>query len=608
MDRLREVVDRHRAEMKADGLRVGFGGSYPVLLAEYRAITEDALLSFSLVMAIILSSLLLFFREIRPALAIGGAVLVAIAVTFGLTWCVIGYLNTQTAFLGSIVAGNGLNYALVYLVRVSQLRRGGASLERSCQEGAQAAYRGTLLAAMGTSAAFGTLLIATNRGFRHFGFLGGVGILLCWASTFALVPAMLALFDRVRPYRAGPPRERAATAARLLGRFFAHPRAIALGFGVLTAAAVLVFVWRLPSALERNLDNLTNDELGSAQMRRDNRRGQAALGESIAGAVALLPSREAAEKYCDAIERRKEGDPRLAAVVQSCETVDSVVPPHQEEKLQILDEIRQRLTGDLLGRLPPAQEERARRIRQQLGAQRRLREEDAPPELLDRFRERDGTVGRLAFVRARPDARLEYGPNLRTYAAGVRDVPVEVVGPDGQTRVEHFDAAGTNIVAADLLANIERQGPRVTLLSLFAVWLLVIVFFRSWVRSAILIASLTAGVALMAGLATVAGLKINFFNFVVFPITFGIGVDYGANLLSRMAIRRNVVPALVEVGPAVILCSWTTIVGYGSLVLSFNRALRSFGWYAMLGELTTLLTALVLLPSLARLVKARAAR
>ena len=47
------------------------------------------------------------------------------------------------------------------------------------------------------------------------------------------------------------------------------------------------------------------------------------------------------------------------------------------------------------------------------------------------------------------------------------------------------------------------------------------------------------------------------------------------------------------------LCSWTTIIGYGSLLLSINRALRSFGWYAMLGEFTTLTTALVLLPACA---------
>jgi predicted RND superfamily exporter protein len=55
---------------------------------------------------------------------------------------------------------------------------------------------------------------------------------------------------------------------------------------------------------------------------------------------------------------------------------------------------------------------------------------------------------------------------------------------------------------------------------------------------------------------------------------------------------------LAEVGPAVVLCSWTTIIGYGSLVIASNRALRSFGWYALLGEVACLCTALLMVPAL----------
>ncbi len=107
----------------------------------------------------------------------------------------------------------------------------------------------------------------------------------------------------------------------------------------------------------------------------------------------------------------------------------------------------------------------------------------------------------------------------------------------------------------------------------------------------------------MGGAAALLDLKINFFNFIVFPITFGIAVDYGANVVARMRERGgDVLAALTEVGPAVALCSWTSIVGYASLLFSVNRALRSFGWYAMIGEVTSIACALVLLPGLMRLV------
>ena len=56
------------------------------------------------------------------------------------------------------------------------------------------------------------------------------------------------------------------------------------------------------------------------------------------------------------------------------------------------------------------------------------------------------------------------------------------------------------------------------------------------------------------------------------------------------------------------LCSYTTIVGYGSLFLSANLGIRSFGLAAMLGELTCLVVALVLAPALLSLTGARVLR
>jgi predicted RND superfamily exporter protein len=51
-------------------------------------------------------------------------------------------------------------------------------------------------------------------------------------------------------------------------------------------------------------------------------------------------------------------------------------------------------------------------------------------------------------------------------------------------------------------------------------------------------------------------------------------------------------------GPAVALCSYTTVVGYASLLLSDNRGIRSFGLAALIGELTCLCAALALAPAL----------
>ena len=46
------------------------------------------------------------------------------------------------------------------------------------------------------------------------------------------------------------------------------------------------------------------------------------------------------------------------------------------------------------------------------------------------------------------------------------------------------------------------------------------------------------------------------------------------------------------------ICSYTTVVGYGSLLLSQNLGIRSFGPAAMPGEVTCLAVALILAPAL----------
>ena len=87
--------------------------------------------------------------------------------------------------------------------------------------------------------------------------------------------------------------------------------------------------------------------------------------------------------------------------------------------------------------------------------------------------------------------------------------------------------------------------------------------------------------------------------------TIGIGIEYAVNIVTRARQEgldhgREVVGST---GGAVVLCSYTTTVGYGSLLLSQNLGIRSFGIAAMLGEITCLVVALFLAPALLALLK-----
>ena len=60
---------------------------------------------------------------------------------------------------------------------------------------------------------------------------------------------------------------------------------------------------------------------------------------------------------------------------------------------------------------------------------------------------------------------------------------------------------------------------------------------------------------------------------------------------------RDVGGAIRGTGGAVGLCSFTTIIGYSSLLVAKNLGLSYFGLLAVLGEITCLTVAVVVLPA-----------
>jgi predicted RND superfamily exporter protein len=114
---------------------------------------------------------------------------------------------------------------------------------------------------------------------------------------------------------------------------------------------------------------------------------------------------------------------------------------------------------------------------------------------------------------------------------------------------------------------------------------------------AVLVAT-SAGSLLMVAACAALGLKVNFLDFVALPITLGIGVDYAINVAHRADHEPDPIKTLRTSGSAVFVCSLTTIIGYGSLLISENLAIRGFGLASLIGEIACVATALILVPAL----------
>src|SRR5262249_52045914 len=168
-------------------------------------------------------------------------------------------------------------------------------------------------------------------------------------------------------------------------------------------------------------------------------------------------------------------------------------------------------------------------------------------------------------------------------------------------------SAGTPVVFAGMIRSIVHDGPRVTLASALGVMLLVLGLAHGLGGAALVLGTLGAGVVWMLGGAALLSLRVNFLNFVALPVTLGIGVDYGINIFLRYRLEGpgRLYEAVRATGGAVALCSATTIIGYGALLVADNRGLRSFRALAILGEVACLAAALIFMPALLALRERR---
>ncbi len=225
---------------------------------------------------------------------------------------------------------------------------------------------------------------------------------------------------------------------------------------------------------------------------------------------------------------------------------------------------------------------------------------DLPPVLRAPLTEMDGRVGTPVLVY--PAARMDpwNGRSVSAFAAELRSIPMPRPG---------IPMASSTLVFADVLAAIEKDGPRATLLSLAGVATLVLLAFglgrrsiRSLSDAGWVLASLGMGVLWFGGLAGALHIRLNMLNFIALPITFGIGVDYATNVFQRRRLdhARSIGDVIGTTGGAVGLCSLTTIIGYSSLLVARNQALISFGLLAVMGEVACLAAALLALPAVLR--------
>jgi predicted RND superfamily exporter protein len=606
---VKDIVERELQPRRFHpDMRVGYGGDIPNAAAEKASLVSEAVVATSIAAVLILAGIVFFYRSFWASPLIFFPPLFGVGCAYAFATYHYGYVNASGAFLGAIILGNGVNYPIVLYSRYREFRARGMSPDEARREAVWNAFRAELVGSAVASIAYGSLTVTNFRGFSQFGVIGFVGMLLVWVSMIPCLPALVVLVERLQKrlpsfLREAPPRLDADQSRGLISRVVGD--ATSRWPHVFVGAALVLTVlaaWRLPSFL-RDPWEYDFDKLGSRGSRTSGPAQWSAKADHIltgrinlAGSLVLADSPAQVPLLKERILANDAADP-AGSLVEGVTTVADFLPgtpAEQTAKLDVLTRLRERITPAVLARLAP---DEAANLREMIPpeALRVLTMNDLPSLLKRNFSERSGVVGTVFYVRYRPGVSTNDGHNLLRMARALDGILL----PDGK----RVDTASRATVFAEMISSLERDGPLATGVSFLGVLLVVLVATSSRRGSFAVILSLVLGVVWTLGIASFAGERLNFLNFIALPITFGIGSEYPFNIFDRSRLLQGDVTSAVKLHfGAVALCSYTTVIGYGSLLFADNQALRSFGRLATSGEIACVTAALLFLPSLLHLV------
>ena len=577
-------------------LAIGVTGNVATTFHEQQSILRGMLVAASVTILLSALALLLFYRSWWAVGAALWSLALGTVFTFGLTELLIGHLNLATAFLAAIVVGNGINPGLMLLARYQEERRAGHRGASVIARSIAGATPGTAAAACTAAVAYASLIVTDFRGFRHFGIIGGIGMICCWLAAFSVLPALLSLLETrgKLPVKSEP--ALGTWIERLCGGKTNRVIAIALAAAVVSLGATIWYVASDPVEEDWRSLRSTSSTILRARAWNDriSNEFEGSYNQNLSARFAVgLDSPDEVREVRAAFEAANTAAGKHEPLFAYVRTLDTLMPDAQRSKLKRLDEIRELIDRDLQDAADSTEDKALITELRPPNNLRALTVDDVPIELAWPYTEKDGRRGHIVLATASFRYQTWNVRHQVKFASAVRAIPL----PDSAI------VGGQAFVLADILASMETDGPKATLVALFGSALLVWLVIGAGRHTAATLISAACGILAMIALVCAMNVKINFLDFIALPITVGIGIDYAVNIAARerqawnRGAKNNI---LATTGAAVVICSFTTTVGYGSLLLSDNAGIRSFGLAAVLGEIACLAFALTLVPALLR--------
>ena len=618
-----QAIRKAAAELRfvRDGAaRVRITGSVALDDDEFATVAQGA--AVGLIGSLLLVTLWLFIavRSWRLIVPIVLTLLLGLDLTAAFAALAVGTLNLVSVAFAVLFVGLAVDFAIQFTVRFRE-----ASLDTPDAVAALYHTGGRsggqiLVAALATAAGFLAFTPTSFAGVAQLGLIAGVGMLLAFICTLAVLPALIALF-------------RPSAEAAEVGFAWARPIDTALvrhRRPVLAAAALLAVVGLgLLPWLRFDSDPL--------HTKNQNTESVQTLNDLIADPVTSPYSIEILEPSLAAAEALA---PRLRALptVDGVLSLNSLVPDDQPQKRQMVADAADILMTTL--NVPPAPHPDAAAMR--AAVRKALPAITAAAATLPAGHPLKGIADDLRRLQNAPDQQLKdvdaaltrFLPQqlarLLTALRGTApvtqaDIPPELardwITPDGRAKLQVMpkpqiarNSAGLHRFVAEVAAIMPGAGgAAVTIVrsaetivsafrfaaigALIAITIILAVALRRLLDTALVLAPLLLSALLTVIVAAVLPLPLNFANIIALPLLLGVGVSFNVYFVMNWRAGRTA-PLASATARAILFSALTTSTAFGSLALSRHPGTASMGDLLLVSLGCTLLATLIFVPAL----------
>jgi len=363
------------------------------------------------------------------------------------------------------------------------------------------------------------------------------------------------------------------------------------GVAVVTCAALLRFDYKFEQGFR-------NSHATAARRAMSEMYGK---GRFRPSAVAVFDDQTQAAAFVEYFEQHRERHPGIALMTG----LSMFLPVDQQERLDELVQIAHDIRPAWVKKYSDPE------IADALLELRSIAEEikpitlaEVPADLRDPFIAVDGSGNALVTIF-----------NIDGPTDGRRAMRfAEALASFEQESGMHPIISGPELIFADIVRRVTAEGPWLVLGMLVLVFIICWLDFRNLVDALTTLAPVLVGFALTGLVMVLTGTAINFYNMVALASLGSMVVDNSIHMYHRFKEFRPSEPmpdrqALITVGPTVVTCTITSILGYGGMLLANHRGISSLGFVAVVGLLLCLVSSVVFFPPwLELLVRTRVAQ